>query len=61
MCSDCNTSPECECAGGAILTECSCERGYNCPACNHEAKASAADEPNILVEVVSPDLFVDVE
>lgn len=43
------------------FASCSCVRGYACPVCNHKADAHVAAEPDLLIEILSPDVIVGFE
>jgi hypothetical protein len=55
MCANCKADNRCPCTGGAVLAMCSCVRGYHCPVCGHAADATMAVEPELLIEIISPD------
>ena len=61
MCSNCEGYPRCDCSGAAVLAVCGCERGYVCPMCGHVPDISATSEPDLLVEILRPEMIVDVE
>lgn len=58
MCTNCKDSEGCACTGGSLLATCSCERGYHCPVCRHQAVANMGVEANLLIEILSPDLNI---
>lgn len=58
MCHNCKAHEACDCTGGAVLTTCSCERGYDCPVCNHLPDTNVAAEPHLLIDILSADVIV---
>jgi hypothetical protein len=61
MCANCRTVEGCDCMGGPALATCSCESGYPCLVCGHEPAGNVAADPNLVVEMLSPDLQVGLE
>jgi len=61
MCANCRTAEDCDCTGGSALATCSCENGYPCPVCSHEPARNVGADPDLIVEMLSPDLQVGLE
>jgi hypothetical protein len=61
MCANCRTAEDCHCTGGSALAMCSCESGYPCSVCSHEPAIDVAADPDLVVEMLSPDLQVGLE
>ena len=61
MCSNCQGHDECDCTGGAVFAVCACTRGYTCAVCHHDPAVDLADEPDLLLEMVRPELIVEVQ
>ena len=61
MCANCKDSGYCDCAGGASLAICSCQEGYACVVCGHEAEANVSIEPGLLTDLPSPEIIVEFD
>src|SRR5271166_6482323 len=63
MCSNCNTSERCECAGGTLSDACRCESGAACAVCNHVATrvADRAGQEELLLAFSESDLVVGLD
>ncbi len=57
MCSNCKTESGCGCTGGSVFAYCPAEKGYYCSACGHSAGTKVAENPNLLNEILRPELL----
>jgi len=59
MCSNCDPTHECNCAGGTVFVQCQCEKGVHCPICDHRAATNLATDPDLVMEICSPALVAE--
>ncbi len=57
MCSSCKSYSGCDCVGGSVFAYCPAEKGFYCSVCKHEGGTNLTTNPNILDELLSPELL----